>query len=63
MAKEKTLKQRHLRMILPWLSRKFRSITKTEAKQKKVFTEFFGDETFKVWKLKAIFEYQKDDNI
>lgn len=62
----KNLKGAHarqsLRTVLPWLSRDFRRITKAEARTKKVFIEFFGDESFKQWKLKAIFEYQKYEN-
>ncbi len=48
----------HLNMVHPFLSRKFRQITSAEAKQKKVFKEFFGEEDFKEWKLKAIFKFQ-----
>lgn len=63
MSNQKTTNQKHLRMVLPWLGRKFRPITKAESNTKKVFKEFFGDESFKKWKLKAIFDYQKDANI
>ena len=56
---ENSLIKKHLKMVHPFLSRKFRTITKAESTQKKVFKEFFGEEKFEAWKLKAIFEFQK----
>ena len=50
--------RKHLVLVHPFLKRKFRTITKAETRQKKVFKEFFYDEEFAAWKLRAIFEYQ-----
>ena len=49
----------HLLMVAPFLKKTFRPITKAEVKQKKVFKEFFGEESFKEWKLKAIYDFQQ----
>lgn len=50
--------RKNLLMVHPFLKRGFRSIKKTELNNKKAFKEFFGEESFKAWKLTAIYEYQ-----
>ena len=56
---EDSYQKKHLRMVHPFLAREFRQITRAETRQKKVFKEFFGDEKFEPYKLRAIFKYQK----
>ena len=51
-------RRRNLKMVLPFLNDKFRTLKKTELKSKKVFKELFGDAKFEAYKLKAIYEYQ-----
>jgi hypothetical protein len=50
--------RQNLKMVHPFLSREFRSIKKTDLNSRKVYKEFFGDEEFKAFKLRAIYEYQ-----
>jgi len=57
----KSLKQLNLKMVHPFLNKNYRPLKKSELKNKKVFVELFGDEEFKAWKLKAVYEYQLQD--
>lgn len=50
--------KKHLVIVHPFLRRKFRTIKATELNSKKVFKEFFGEEVFQSFKLRAIYEYQ-----
>lgn len=50
----------NLKMVHPFLKQDFRLLDKKETKSEKVFRELFGeDEPIELWKLDAIYEYQK----
>lgn len=50
--------KKNLRLVLPFLSREFRPLKKTELDSEEVFKELFGDVKIELGYLKAIYEYQ-----
>lgn len=50
----------HLKRVHPFLRKDFRTLDYKETKSKEVFVELFGEsEPVELWKLRAVYEFQK----